>query len=532
MPMAAHRFIKPAVGFCVLAFAGASAALPIVAERAVPLSSVIIIGGGPTADHNQVAIESNVRYVSRLLPAQAHKSTLFADGDTNSATVLYVDDVKTLPEPQQTVALAIQGNDQNFTTYGHYRKPTLPGSLDGPSTRDNVGQLIDRAAVTTPSDHGGLLLYFTGHGSPLNGNLDNNHYDLWGKAGNLSVKDLSGQIAHLPPNMPVYVVMAQCYSGAFGNLLFEGGDPTAGYSKRDIVGYFASTKNRVAAGCTTALNEAEYHDFTSYFFAALTGSDRMGRRVTGADFNRDGKVGMDEAFAWTLVNDQSIDTPVCTSDVLLRHDVPFVEEEVIKTPYSDLKKWATRPQRAALEGLSEKLALTSEDRYAQADKMMSPHGDPTSQQLFRDANGKFRQLRTAQRQFLLARWPDLRNSGSQAYQTARTEAAKYYETNTEAKAAAKELIAAYDAMQKASEGTQQPENMAAYAIRFVRVATSVVLAHRLQQTGTPEQKARFARQSANERRPLLEAATANTTRPTEPNNDINNDEKERETATE
>ena len=348
------------------------------------------------------------------------------------------------------------------------------------------------------------MLYFTGHGSPLNGNLENNHYDLWGKAGNLSVKELSGQIEHLPPTMPVYVVMAQCYSGSFGNLLFEGGDPTQGYNKRDIVGYFASTKNRMAAGCTPALNEAEYHDFTSYFFAALTGTDRMGRHVTGADFNHDGHVGMDEAFCWTLVNDHSIDTPVCTSDVLLRHEVKFTEEEIIQTPFADLKKWATRPQKAALDGLSEKLGLTSETRYAEAYKMMTPTPDSAAQQVFRDANQKFRQLRSVQRRFLLERWPDLKTPNTPAYDKAKVEASKYFETNEEAKAAAKQLISAYDAVQAAMGTTQLPENTAAYAIRFVRLATSIVLAHRLQQTGNAEQKARFARLSSFERKPMLE----------------------------
>ena len=52
--------------------------------------------------------------------------------------------------------------------------------------------------------------------------------------------------------------------------------------------------------------------------------------------------------------------------------------------------------------------------------------------------------------------------------------------------------------------TQLPENTAAYAIRFVRLATSIVLAHRLQQTGNAEQKARFARLSSFERKPMLE----------------------------
>ena len=34
----------------------------------------LLVGGGPTADHNQVAIESNVRYLLKLLPNDAERT--------------------------------------------------------------------------------------------------------------------------------------------------------------------------------------------------------------------------------------------------------------------------------------------------------------------------------------------------------------------------------------------------------------------------------------------------------------------------
>ena len=40
--------------------------------------------------------------------------------------------------------------------------------------------------------------------------------------------------------------------------------------------------------------------------------------MSGADYNHDGRVGMDEAFAYSLIHDTSIDVPVCTSDIYLR----------------------------------------------------------------------------------------------------------------------------------------------------------------------------------------------------------------------
>lgn len=482
--------------------AGAYARI-VFALRAAP-RCVIIVGGGPSADHNQVAIESNVRYVSRLLPPDTHRSTLFADGDANSASVLYVDDVKAMPVDQQALSLALQGTDRDFSAYGHYRKPAIPGTLDGASTKRNVGLLIDKIGQDPQLSENGVLLYFTGHGSPLNSNLDNNYYDLWGKSGALSVRDLAEQISHLPPEAPVTIIMAQCYSGAFGNLLFEGGNPANPFVRRDIVGFFATTKDRVAAGCTPALNEAEYHDFTSYFFAALAGQDRLGRKVTGADYNHDGTVGMDEAFCYTLAHDNSIDVPVCTSDVMLRREVPFKVDEIVQTRYSDVKRWASRAQRAALDALSVRLKLTSEDRYAVAYAMMMPKNDASVERNQTQLADTFRRLRSARRAYLFGRWPDLRTPGTKFYQAARTEALSQIDTQIAGGGEWKDLVDAYTASEAAQDAAEDSENRAAAAIRMVRLCTTITLGHQLMQTGNAEQKARLTHLLAAERRPLLD----------------------------
>ena len=494
-----------ACGLCILRPAAGAHFRALL--RSHPLS-VIIVGGGPTAEHNQVAIENNVRYVSRLLPPDTHLSTLFADGDVNNASVLYLDDVKALAPDEEALALALQGSDKDFKSYGHYRKPAIPGSLVGASSRQNVGMLLDKVGLESQNEgvNGSVLLYFTGHGSPLNGNLENNHYDLWGSSSGLSVRELAGQIAHLPAEVPLTVVMAQCYSGAFGNLLFEGGNPSNSYIQRDIAGFFATTKERVAAGCTPALNEADYHDFTSYFFAALTGQDRLGRKVSGADYDHDGHVGMDEAFCYTLVHDESVDVPVCTSDVMLRHEVPFKIEELKLTPYSDLRRWASKPQKAALDGLSVRLKLNSEERYSLALEMINPRPDRAAERNYNQLADEFKQLRNARRTFLFSRWPDLRHPDSREYRVAHQEALDQIASQLRGGGEWNELIKAYDAREAADSATEESENTAAAALRFVRLSTSICLAHRLMQEGTPDQVSRYTRLVAAERRPLLEPA--------------------------
>ena len=205
-----------------------------------------------------------------------------------------------------------------------------------------------------------VLIYVTGHGSPGDDTLDNNNYDLWSN-GYLSVRTLAGEIKTLPPAAPVTLVMVECFSGSFGNLLFENGDPKAPLVSRDLCGFFASISARPAAGCTPEVNEADYHDFTGYFFSALSGHSRLGKPVGGADYNHDGKIGMDEAFAYTLIHDNSIDTPVCTSDVFLRRFVP-AQFDFVQTPWAAARAWATPAQRAALDALSADLHLHGENR--------------------------------------------------------------------------------------------------------------------------------------------------------------------------
>jgi len=302
---------------------------------------VLIVGGGPDRKNNQVAIESNVKYVAHLLPQGASPRVLFASGDPTSKNVL-CEDEQSRP---------------------YYRAPNLP-RLDGPSELSSFR--AEMSSLAKRPNGSPVFLYFTGHGGPdEDSNYDNNVFDMW-RGNELSVRELATSLNSFSSSTPVTLVMVECFSGAFGNLLFEGGNPANGLTSRPICGFFASVPQRMAAGCTPEIDEAEYKDFTGYFFAALTGVDRMGRRTTGADYRHDGRIGMDEAYAYALIHDDSIDTPVCTSDVFLRHFLKTSDREVMATPFSRLKGWASPPQRAALEALAADLGLGQESSLQDA----------------------------------------------------------------------------------------------------------------------------------------------------------------------
>jgi hypothetical protein len=289
-----------------------------------------------------VAIESNVRYVYQLLPTGATTRVLFTDGDPESKNVQY--------------------QDKNNSLL--YRKPDLP-RLDGPAEFTNVQQEVSGLTAGTKTG-APVLLYFTGHGSPVpESNFDNNVFDLW-HPDELSVKSLASLLKGFSHDTPITLVMVECFSGAFGNLLFQNGDPKGDLADLNVCGFFASVPQRMAAGCTPEVNEAEYKDFTGYFFAALTGTDRVGRKITGVDYNHDGKIGMNEAYAYAIIHDDSIDTPVCTSDTFVRRFIKTPDADVFKTPFSQVRSWATPAQLVALDQLSDELKYTTEDRLQQA----------------------------------------------------------------------------------------------------------------------------------------------------------------------
>ena len=344
-------------GLALLASACASgAARPVetpASAKAVPAARpvevraplrALIVGGGPTRNSNQVAIESNVRYVGRLMPASSHYRVLFTDGNLESQNVQF------------------RGANRVLA----YRAPDLPrldGAADLPAVRAGLAAVAADARRQPAAE---VLLYFTGHGTgDRRTAYANNWFSTW-TGGRFTVSELAKSLEAFPATTPVSLIMVQCFSGAFGNVLFAGGDPKGALIEQQVAGFFAAVPERVAAGCTPAIDEAEYKDFTGYFFAALTGQDRMGRPVAGADYDRDGRVGMNEAFAWTLVHDDSIDTPICTSDTFLRRFVEMPDSEIVKVPYDTLTSWATPAQHAALEGLTTALRLSGDDRVAVA----------------------------------------------------------------------------------------------------------------------------------------------------------------------
>ncbi len=476
----------------------------------------LIVGGGPDREYNQAGIESNVRYITRLLSPDWRQTILFADGSRRSATVQYEDKTPASTGPStagaRALSLLFEDGDSGALKY----RATKLVRVDGPAQRAPLEGAFSRLRDELTASPQPLLMYFTGHGGPSQdgSNEENTTYDLWGNGRPLTVRQLARLIRPLPAHVPITLVMVQCFSGGFGNVLFEEGNPKGALVDRPLAGFFATTPFRMSAGCTPSTNEAEYQDFTSYFFAALSGYDRTGRNIAAnADYNRDGRVGMNEAFAWSLIADASIDVPTCTSDTFLRHFVKNDEEEVMRTPWPQLLSWAAPAQKAALTGLSGALKLSGDGRLLAAyQEMEKAYGGDTGEK--GDSARRYAEARRRLRKALIAQWPALAPSKGPGYTSAKGKAVAWLNDP----ARQDDLNALFEAADAAGGAEDGPGYTMRQTrlMRFARLGKSVVLAHRLLADGDPELLARWRRLLAAESRSPFDAAKPGQPAPPKP----------------
>ena len=454
----------------------AGAASPVDA----PSTRVLIIGGGPNPEYNQVAIENNVRWVDTLVPRRLSRTVLYCDGKADGPVVQVSE-----PATGAAGALSLLYPSPQDARRGRsdvaYRGTNV-SKIDGPATLAGIdGKFADLAGGKDP-----VLLYLTGHGSPNRSNLDDNRYDLW-REGGLTPSLLARQIERLPKGTPVTMVMVQCFSGAFANLIFQNGDPNGPLAERPICGFFAATREREAAGCTPELDEAEYRDFTSSFFAGLTGRDRVGRKVSRPDYNGDGKVGFDEAYAFALVHDPSIDVPVATSDAFLRRFVPVEDDSVItEVPWEKVHGAASAAQRAALDGLCAAIGSAAQgpDRVGKALEEFRrrtrmgdarPRYDDALRAEIRSVRGLIGSIHPG-----LDRGGNRAEGVSEEYRDAWNKAKEWLEGHPDTLDRLRKIAENVD---KANDAAQDDAVTGARWLRLLRLSKSIVLEMRLRQTG-------------------------------------------------
>ncbi|MEL6815866.1 MAG: Caspase domain-containing protein [Cyanobacteria bacterium J06598_3] len=297
-------------------------------------------GGDPT--YNEIALEKNVLYFQRSLNELGFSPTLanffFASGNAGEPTVRYLDE---------------SGQQQ-------FKAADIP-DLDGGATIDNTYSWFQALAQTEKPCP--AFFYFTGHGAYNPENEDNNWMILWDEAF-VSVREMAGWLDPLPADQPFVTMMAQCYAGSFANLIYENGNPEQPVALQTRCGFFATVASRPSVGCTPAVNEADYKDYSSSFFAGLTGRDRIGNPVASADYNQDSQVSYAEAHAFAKVDEETTDWPISTVETWLQKQLSITEVEgAMAKPITEWSAIARPEQQYVIQSLSAKLGFDTALSY-------------------------------------------------------------------------------------------------------------------------------------------------------------------------
>jgi hypothetical protein len=276
--------------------------LTVATAPALAETRVSLIGGGNTVEDSQVQIESNVGWLQTIFRERDIEArTYFGAGNTGEPDVAY------LVRP-----------DEPDVRYRAHQLPSVSGSTRAPE----LTEALRRDLASLPADDDALVI-FNGQGGIDRADTRNNHLKLWGD-GQMTVSDLESLLDAAPQRARVRFVMAQCYSGAFAGLIYDDPQTASGFQSNRC-GFMSEAADRLAEGCGLSLEETEFRDYTTYFFAALGGRTRAGEPIEqrAVDRDRDGIVSFRESHFYALLNAHSSDLSRSTSEQYLEDWEPW-----------------------------------------------------------------------------------------------------------------------------------------------------------------------------------------------------------------
>jgi hypothetical protein len=391
---------------------GATLVALLAATHATAADHFLVIGGGYEPAGNQVSLEKNVLLLNALL-GEIYSTAppidlLFSDGEDPARDLQFVIPDSDLPQANLLLARIMRQTDALGETY---RSHNLP-SPHRAANRSNLDAWFNSQGKLLKSGDR-LILYVTAHGGEAPKNDDQNTVLYLWKHEEIRMKELAKLLDSLPDGVKVVLIMVQCYSGGFANLAFANGNPANGPTRADICGFFATTHDRPAAGCTPDIDEQNYHEYSTYFWEAIRRRTRTGDPIRrNPDLDADGTVSFAEAHAYALLESVTVDLSIKTSDAFLRsfsRTGPSLWSP--ETDYSALLEKASTLDRAVLLGLSSELGLSAPNRFDEA-RQKADATDQSKKQLDRDrrdATAALRRTALAIERELTSRWPELKN---------------------------------------------------------------------------------------------------------------------------
>lgn len=279
--------------------------------------------------------------------------------------------------------------DRRDGLHVEYRRPQR--SDVGAATKAGLLQALDRLIAQARP----VVVWGAGHGSGASDDQPAS-LELWGPDDQLDVTSLALHLDQAALKAHVAFVLGQCHSGAFADLMYAGGDPKRGLATPTRCVLAAVPADREAAGCTADLGHPDARAYLAVFAEALSNKS--------TDANSDGRIGLDEAHAYALIHDSTIDLPVKSSEVWLERQRRL--PELVKVRKKDLSGARPVEQQVLMalapEGLNEppQIARALAELRTEEEKKARAHEDALHEEAA---------VRRRVSDRLLAEWPELTN---------------------------------------------------------------------------------------------------------------------------
>ncbi len=292
----------------------------------------IAVGGGPTADSNQVSIEVDLRLAPQVLTGPG--VILFAGGAGHRAVLTQEHPPEAAPEWRETLATLFE---PRVDRRAGFAAPEV--HANGPATADEIRRVFSQELSRQTTNP--ITLFLSGHGS--SGEEDDRGiirgtggFLGWGNS-ILVPTELAQLLDGAAQNRPVRVVISACYAGHFEDIAHVGADHRAGVTTKTRCGFFASTYDRPASGCDATAPSRGVRGYGYRFLSAL--------RDASADLDGNARVSFLEAHVRAASATNTIDVPTTTSESVLRGLMPRTRAAMLTL--------SARSQRASTRTVAE-----------------------------------------------------------------------------------------------------------------------------------------------------------------------------------
>lgn len=380
-------------------------------SRADAADYVWVIGGGPTLEQSQAQIESNVIWILEVLDDAAGERTVRVYYTSGNKPAI---DVVEWAPPEDSAANVVplaRVYGQWYESGERFRRNRLT-HIDGSTKRDSLlASLRDGFRALKGADR--ALIIFNGHGLEDESDHGGNTIRLWGDT-SISAREFEALLSEIDPSVSTRFVFSQCYSGGFERLVHPNGDDTLDLAESRRCGFMAESATRESEGCSASVRIGDYRDYTSYFFAALSGKTHSGERVTvDRDIDGDGTISLLDAHLYAQRYAYNGDLPRSTSEVFLERWQPWYLRWI------DTRGRPDNVYGRLAEDLAESLDLPAgvrqpaQSAYARRDDLLEKAETATAEK--GNNTKRIGEIQSRMQPWLEAQWPELKNPYTRSF---------------------------------------------------------------------------------------------------------------------